>query len=165
MDPTTPAQPERELAFLRPAITGGLFLGILSTVPYLNLGCCLWLLAGGAMAAFLVNQQNPGKLKLGDGALAGILSGVVGTIISTVIMIPIQTAMYTPAMIAQMREQFKQLELPPDFMKQMEPMFTPGFSSMRLVAWAISFSILGGLFAMIGGILMVAALKRQKRVL
>ena len=115
------------------------------------------------MAAFLLNLQKPGQLKLGDGALAGVMSGLVGTVVSTIIMIPIQTLLYTPSTVAQMKEQFKQLQFPPDFLQQMEPMFTPGFSPLRLVAWAISFSIMGGLFAMIGGILMVAALNRQKR--
>jgi hypothetical protein len=167
MDPTTPAQAEKKLDFLRPAITGGIFLGVLSTVPFFNLGCCLWLLAGGGMAAFLVNRQRPGKLKLGDGALAGVSSGLVGTIVSTILSIPIQSAMYTPANIPEIRKQLdewaKAFDMPADFLKQMEPMLTPGFSATRLIAWAICFSIVSGLFAMVGGILTVAILNRQKR--
>jgi hypothetical protein len=166
MNPSPPAQPQRQLEFFRPAITGGIFLGVLSTVPFFNLGCCLWLLAGGGMAAFLVNRQRPGQLKLGDGALAGVSAGLVGTIVSTVLSIPIQSAMYTAANIPEIRKQLDEwstaLELPPDFVKQMEPMLTPGFSATRLVAWAICFSIVSGLFAMIGGILTVAMLNRQK---
>jgi hypothetical protein len=165
MDPT-PEQRQKKLDFLRPAITGGVFLGVLSTVPFLNLGCCLWLLAGGGIAAFLVNRQNPGKLKLGDGALAGVSSGLVGTIVSTLLTIPIQSVMYTAANLPQMREQLEQwskaFDMPPEFLKQMEPMLTPGFSAARLIAWAITFSIVSGLFAMIGGILTVSLLNRQK---
>jgi len=168
MEPTTPAQPQQELAFLKPAITGGIFLGVLATIPFVNLGCCLWLLAGGGLAAFLLDKQRPKGLKPGDGALAGVLSGLVGTIVSTLINIPLQAVMYTPASIAQLRETLaqlaKDLSLPPDFVKSMEPMLTPGFSSMRLLMGAISFSIIGGLLAMIGGILTVALLNRGKRI-
>ena len=167
MDPTTPAQPEKKLDFMRPAITGGIFLGVLSTVPFINFGCCLWLLAGGAMSTFLVNRQRPGQLKLGDGAFAGVSSGLVGTIVSTIINIPIQSAIYTAANIPEIRRQFeewaKAYDMPADFIKQMEPMLTPGFSATRLIVWAICFSIVSGLFAMIGGILTVAILNRQKK--
>jgi hypothetical protein len=166
MDPTTPAQPETKLDFLRPAITGGVFLGVLSTVPLINFGCCLWLLAGGSIATLLVNRQSPGKLKLGDGALAGVSSGLVGTIVSTLLTIPIQSATYTAANIPVMKKQLEQwskvLDMPPEFLKEMEPMLAPGFSAARLIAWAITFSIVSGLFAMIGGILTVALLNRQK---
>jgi hypothetical protein len=166
-EPTRPGQPQKELDFLRPAITGGMFLGVLSSLPIINFGCCLWLLAGGGLAAFLVNKQRPGGLKPGDGALAGVLSGLVGTIVSTLINIPLQTVMYTPAAVAEMREQFNkwvvEFKLPPDFLKQMEPMLMPGFSFPRLMMGTIAFSIVGGLFAMIGGILTVALLKRGKR--
>jgi hypothetical protein len=168
-EPTPPpAQPQKPLNFLRPAITGGLFLGVLSTVPIINFGCCLWILGGGGLATFLVNKQRPGGLKYGDGALAGVSSGLVGTIVSALINIPLQMVMYTPAAAAEMREQFTKwsidFNLPPDFVKQMEPMLTPGFSLARLLMGAISFSVVGGLFAMIGGILAVALLNRRKPV-
>jgi len=167
-EPTPPSQPPKELHFLRPAIVGGLFLGVLSTLPLVNFGCCLWTVLGGARATLLVNKQRPGGLKYGDGALAGVSSSLVGTIVSALINIPLQKAMYTEAAVPQMRQQFTEwamkFDLPPDFLKQMEPMLTPGFSLPRLVAWVISFSIVGGLFAMIGGILTVALLNRGKRV-
>lgn len=116
---------------------------------------------------FLVDKQRPGGLTFGDGALAGVLSGVVGTVVSTLISIPLQTVIYTPATVAQMRELYTQLakdfKLPPDFVQSMEPMLAIGFSSTRLVAWVTVFSILSGLFAMIGGILTVALLKRRRQ--
>ena len=142
-------------------------MGVLSTLPFLSVGCCLWTLIGGARATFLVNRQRPGGLQYGDGALAGVMSGLVGTIVSVLINIPLQTVMYTPAAVAELRTQFNQwavdFKLPPDFVKQMEPLLTPGFNLARLLMGTISFSIAGGLFAMIGGILTVALLKRGRR--
>lgn len=167
MQPTAPPQTPKELHFLKPAITGGLFLGALSAIPFVNLGCCLWIPGGGGIGAWLLDKQRPGGLKYGDGALVGVLSGLVGTIVSTLINIPVQAAMFTPAFVAQMHEQLKQArqiwpDLPPDFETSMAPFFTPGFNLARLLMGAISFSILGGLLAMIGGILMVALQKRRR---
>jgi len=170
MEPPTPTQPEKPLDFLRPAIAGGLFCGALSAIPLLNVGnclCCLWIQGGGGIAAWLLNKQRPGRLKYGDGALAGVLTGLVGTIVSSIISIPIQMIQFSPANVARMQEQFNELlkllpDAPPEFAQTMAPFFTPGFSMSRLLMGVISFSIVGGLFAMIGGILMVALLKRQR---
>lgn len=163
-EPITPSQPPKELDFLRPAITGGFWLGVLSSLPILVLGCCIWIPGGGGLAAWLLNKQRPGGLKYGDGALVGVLSGLVGTIVSTLVNIPIQMVMYTPAAVAQMKDQFNRLfpDLPPEFQESMARYFTPGFSLPRLLTGTISFSIVGGLFAMIGGILAVALLNRKR---
>jgi len=42
---------------LQPALLGGTFLGILSALPIVsaaNLCCCLWVVAGGVLAAYLL---------------------------------------------------------------------------------------------------------------
>jgi hypothetical protein len=39
---------------LQPALWGGVFIGVLSALPLVNLGnccCCLWVLVGGGLAA------------------------------------------------------------------------------------------------------------------
>jgi hypothetical protein len=78
---------------LMPAVWGGLFLGVLSTLPFVNLGnclCCMWVVGGGALAAYLLQQNQPAPITLGDGALVGLLAGLVGTIVSAVLAIPMQ---------------------------------------------------------------------------
>ena len=172
MEPAAQSQPQKELDFFKPALTGGLFLGALSSLPFLNIGnclCCLWIQGGGGIAAWLLNKQRPGTLKYGDGALVGVLSGLVGTVVSTLISIPVQIVLFTPALAAQMQEELDQLakqfpDLPPELKQSMAQYFAPGFNMSRVLMGTITFSIIGGLFAMIGGILTVALLKRRSRL-
>jgi hypothetical protein len=140
----------------------------MSSLPFIafgNLLCCLWIQAGGAIATWLLDKQRPGGLKYGDGALAGVMSSLVGTIVWAAVNIPIQVLFFTPEAAARMREQMALFRewLPPDFETQMEPLLEPGFNVSRLLTGVITFSIAGGLFAMIGGILMVALLNRPKK--
>src|SRR5262249_57366653 len=67
---------------LPPALVGGLILGILSAIPFVNLGnacCCLWVLIGGIVAAkMLINQSPVLPVGAGDGAAVGALAGAIG---------------------------------------------------------------------------------------
>ena len=74
---------------LKPALLGGLIVGVLSAIPFINYCCCIWGLGGGALAAFLYIKDSPTPVKMGDGAMVGALAGVVGGIIYLVIGLPI----------------------------------------------------------------------------
>jgi hypothetical protein len=65
---------------LQPAILGGIFMGILSALPYVEWGncCCLWVIGGGALGAYLMQQDSPAPVTLGDGALVGMFTGLIG---------------------------------------------------------------------------------------
>jgi hypothetical protein len=169
MEPATPSI-EKPLNFIKPAIAGGLFWGGLTAIPLINLGnslCCMWIQVGGAIGAWLLNRQKPGKLSYGDGALVGVMTGICGTAVSALIDIPVQMAI-TPAGAEQMKKAFTEVmkgwpDAPPDFQEQVSFLFTPGFNMSRFLVVVITFSIVGGLFAMIGGILTVALSKRHRR--
>jgi hypothetical protein len=64
-------------------LLGGLFIGVLSALPIVNLAncCCLWILGGGAIAAYLAQQQDPASFALMDGARVGFRAGIVGAVI------------------------------------------------------------------------------------
>ena len=57
--------------YTKPALIGGAAMGVLSALPIVNMGncCCLWVLGGGAIAAYLLQQDHPAPINLGDGAL------------------------------------------------------------------------------------------------
>ena len=79
---------------LKPAILGGLVVGILSAIgsliPFVgSFCCCLFSLAGGALAAFLYIKSSPTPVPIGDGAIVGGMAGVVGGIIYFIIALPI----------------------------------------------------------------------------
>jgi hypothetical protein len=64
-------------------LLGGLFVGVLSALPIINLAncCCLWILGGGAIAAYLAQQQHSGPFGLIDGARVGFRAGIFGAVI------------------------------------------------------------------------------------
>jgi len=64
-------------------LLGGLFIGVLSALPIVNLAncCCLWILGGGAIAAYLAQQQHSGPFGLMDGARIGFRAGIFGAVI------------------------------------------------------------------------------------
>ena len=46
-------------AMLMPAVWGGFFIGVLSALPIVgaaNLCCCLWVICGGMVAAYLLSR-------------------------------------------------------------------------------------------------------------
>jgi hypothetical protein len=80
---------------LQPALLGGVAMGVLSALPVINLAncCCAWILFGGGLAAYLMQQGRPTPISAGDGALVGLLAGVVGAVVWTVVSIPLNAAM------------------------------------------------------------------------
>jgi hypothetical protein len=69
----------------QPALLGGLFIGVLSSLPVvsvLNLCCCLWVVMGGVLVTYLQQQKQPDPLETADAVVAGLVAGVVGAVIS-----------------------------------------------------------------------------------
>lgn len=82
-------------AKFQPALLGGVTIGVLSALPVINLAncCCAWILFGGALAAYLMQQNHPEPIQTGDGAIVGLLAGVVGAFVWLIVSVPISTAL------------------------------------------------------------------------
>ena len=82
-------------AKLQPALLGGVTIGVLSALPVINLAncCCAWILFGGALSAYLMQQNHPEPIQVGDGAIVGLLSGIIGSFVWLVVSVPISTAL------------------------------------------------------------------------
>jgi hypothetical protein len=77
---------------LKPAIIGGVVIGLLSIIPIVGLGnvcCCLWAILGGLLATYLYVKNSPVPASPGDGAILGAIAGAVGGVIVIVLGIPI----------------------------------------------------------------------------
>src|SRR5438034_1868234 len=77
---------------LKPAIIGGVVLGLLTARPFINwanICCCLWAIVGGALASYVYIKGSPTPAKAGDGAIVGVIAGVIGAAIYVVIGIPL----------------------------------------------------------------------------
>jgi hypothetical protein len=75
-----------------PAFLGGLFMGVLSVLPIVNAAnacCCLWVVIGGVLAAWVMQQNHPFPVTPGQGALVGFLAGLIGFGVMLVASIPV----------------------------------------------------------------------------
>lgn len=78
--------------YLQPALLGGLVMGVLSALPVISAGnvcCCLWVVAGGLTAAYLLQQNRATPISPADGAIVGLLAGVIGAGVQFLLSIPI----------------------------------------------------------------------------
>lgn len=166
--PEKPA-PLPPLDFLQPALAGGMFLGLLSSLPIISAGnalCCMWVLLGGGIAATLLMKQRPTGITYGDGAFVGVLSGLFGAIVGTIVHIPVQ--IITSRLVESQQEKFEALfreygvEGPlRDWMLRV----VSGEISLGTILFTFFANLLmWSLFAMVGGILAVAIMnKRMQR--
>lgn len=166
--PTRPQAPLPELDFLQPALTGGMFLGLLSSVPVISAGnclCCMWVLLGGGVAAVLLTKQRPINLiTYGDGAFVGVMSGLFGAVVGTIVQMSFR------AIASQFFEsQQQQLEEVLNKMGAEGPVrdWVLRAASGEISVGTIAFTFLSNLlvfalFAMIGGILAVAILNKRQ---
>jgi hypothetical protein len=132
---------------LKPALLGGLIVGVLSAIPIINYCCCIWTLGGGVLAAYLYIQSSPTPVKIGDGAMVGGLAGVIGGVIYFVLSLPINIFFGMAAMEGQLAR--SGIQLP--------------FSGMVLliISSLLGAVILAGLTTL-GGILGVAIFEKRK---
>jgi len=156
---------------VQPALYGGLVMGVLSALPIIsagNLCCCLWIVTGGLVAAYVLQQREPTPITPGDGALVGLMAGVVGAFVGLVISIPVTFLM------APMERQIVQRVLensgnmPPEFREMMER-YSGGDVRMTLAAHVVRLTIslvmmliLGAIFSTLGGLLGAVFFKKPQ---
>jgi hypothetical protein len=139
---------------LQPALLGGVVIGVLSALPIINLAncCCAWILFGGGLAAYLMQQQRPAPISVGDGALVGLLAGAIGAIVWTVVAIPLSAMLvgFESGMIDNVLSNAS--EMPPDVRSFLESLRG---GPVHGIAAVIGFFLTAGVctvFGMIGGL-------------
>jgi hypothetical protein len=147
-------------AKLQPALLGGLAMGVLSVLPIINIPncCCAWVVFGGGLAAYLMQQNHPEPITAGDGAIVGLLAGVIGAVIWAALSIPIGLLVgpLQGAFIERMLENAR--DIPPELREMLENMRGNGLT-MGIGTIAAFFGMLiigtgiGAVFGAIGGIL------------
>jgi uncharacterized protein YneF (UPF0154 family) len=73
----------------KPALLGGLIVGLLSAIPILNYCCCVWAIGGGGLASYLYIKSSPTRVNTGDGAMLGGLAGLIGAVLYLIVGVPI----------------------------------------------------------------------------
>ena len=149
---------------LQPALLGGVFIGVMSALPIVNMGnccCCLWVLAGGVLAVYLRQQNSAVPLTAAEGALMGLLAGVIGGVIGALLSIPIQMLMGPMQQEWMTRIMTGNEDMPPEVREMMDKMMTGNALGAAGVFFIIMNVITSAIFGMLGGLLGVAIFKRN----
>ena len=145
---------------MQPAFFGGLFIGVLSALPFvsgLNLCCCLWVITGGVLTSYLLQERAPLPITAGDGAVAGLLAGAIGAILAW--LLGLGFALMQGLTGAESLDQIPQGDLPPEIVDVFERMRELP-ASVWYIAPLFIFLLAFPIFGMLGGLLGVAIFKR-----
>jgi len=144
---------------LQPALLGGLFIGVLSALPVVNLFncCCLWIIGGGVLSAYLLQQNQPTAIQVADGALVGLFAGLFGGVLGTVLSIPLErmTNQFARGLIEQVLDRAHDV---PDELRSALENFGTGPTLMAFKFFTSA--VIGAIFGMLGGILGAAIFKK-----
>jgi hypothetical protein len=141
---------------LQPALLAGVAIGVLSALPVVNMVnacCCAWVICGGALAAYLMQQNHPAPITTGDGAIVGLLAGLFGAVVGTVLSIPLTMMMgpFQAEMMERMLESAR--DMPPEAREFLESMSGGAAMGIGLVFTFFMMSVTGAIFGLVGGIL------------
>lgn len=147
--------PEKPNKFT-PALYGGIIIGVISGIPFLNLlncCCCAGVLLGGALAVFFYKndlREGMAPLTSGDaielGAIAGVIGAVIGSILTAGFLATLGNVNAEPFL--GILDMFKD-KVPPEALEEAEAKIRAGgFSILNLVMSLVIdtvFGLLGGL--------------------
>ena len=141
-------------AKLQPALLGGVTIGVLSALPVINLAncCCAWILFGGALSAYLMQQSHPEPVQSGDGAIVGLLAGIVGAFVWVIVSVPIGMAMlpFQSQMAGRMMRDAA--EMAPELRSMIENMSGAPAIGIGLIVGFFVMLVVSSLFGMLGGL-------------
>jgi hypothetical protein len=148
---------------LKPAIIGGVVLGILSVIPFVNwanICCCLWAILGGALASYLYIKNSPVRATPGDGAILGALAGLVGAVISVIIGIPLSILM-SGVMIGIVVRLMESIN--PSQSEMIRTQIMAGQTVARAIVNGLILAVLLVVFSTLGGLIGVPIFEKRKR--
>lgn len=139
----------------QPALLGGLFIGVLSSLPIVNAAnicCCLWVVSGGLLTTYLLQQSHPEPVEGSEAALEGLIAGFIGGALASIVALTLFTAAGS-AIQDQLRTQLEQNSQIPSEMRDRMLVFLTG-RNLALVQVLVTlptyavFGLLGGLLGL-----------------
>ena len=144
-----------------PALYGGIVIGLISSIPYLNFVnclCCAGVLLGGFLSVFFYTRDltaDMPPLSSGDALQLGALAGVFGAIISSVIFIVMFELIGGSEFMYEM-ETYSD-HLPPEMFEMMQNLVESGV--VFFVIMMAASIIIDTLFGLLGGLIGYAVFK------
>ena len=135
-------------------------MGVLSALPIISAGnacCCLWVVSGGIIAAYLFQQNQTTPITPADGALIGLLAGLAGALVRFLVAIPIDI-LVAPMEQAMLQRMLDMGTLPPDVRDLLDRYRRVGamggaFFIISRIVGLMFWVFAGGIFSTLGGLL------------
>ena len=135
-------------------------MGVLSALPIIAAGnacCCLWVVSGGVIAAYLFQQNKTTPITPADGALVGLLAGLTGAVVRFFVAIPIDF-LVAPMEQAMLQRMLDMGTFPPEVRDMMERYGRGGamngaFLVISRIVGLMFWIFVGGVFSTLGGLL------------
>ena len=145
---------------LKPALIGGVILGILSAIPAVNYCCCIWAAVGGLIAANMYIKSSPNPVTPADGAVVGAIAGAIGVVLIFVIGIPLQL-IFGAAMMSMMSGIVQNAD-PSQAAQMREAIAAGGIGFGRAIMSALMSGVVAVIFSALGGLLGVSLFEKRK---
>lgn len=138
---------------------GGMFIGLISMVPYVGYGFVIWAFFGGILAAYLFIQSSAQAVEKNKGVLIGGLAGLSGGVINLI----------GSSLIALLYFMWFLLYPPTEFMKDavgnpIDPTLASAFYG-AIIVWQIIFQFIFILpivvFGLLGGLVGTAIFAKR----
>jgi hypothetical protein len=152
---------------IKPALFGGLIIGLISGIPFLNLLnclCCAGVLFGGLMSVYFYKQDlppgGPGVTSSDSmqlGALAGVIGAITGNIIAAIILLAAGNVA-GQAMLSFFDSSGILDKMPPEAVDQMERNISTGGLSVFTVIFSIVIDVI---FGLLGGLIGYSMFKQK----
>jgi hypothetical protein len=147
----------------QPSLLGGLFVGVLSVLPFVeaaNICCCLWGVTGGILTVYLQQQRQDTPIDTSQAALGGLIAGLIGGLFFVIKMV----FMMDPSdpvrqdEIMRTMERFLGDSVSPEVRDQVtafanSPMFRAAMGGIWLLMFAV--------FTMLGSLIGVALFRKK----
>ena len=144
-------------------------MGVLSALPIISAGnacCCLWVVSGGLVAAYLFQQNRSTPMTPADGALVGLLAGLAGAFIRFAVAIPIDL-LVAPMEQAMLQRVLEMGTLPPEMRDVLDRYgrgaATGGYFIISHIFSLMFWLLAGGVFSTVGGTLGALMFKQQNQ--
>jgi uncharacterized membrane protein YqgA involved in biofilm formation len=145
----------------QPALLGGLFIGVLSVLPVVNMAnycCCLWVVAGGVLVVYLQQQGKPTPVETGEAVGGGLLAGLVGAVITSVVVF-VMLGLGNEAIQEGLREALSQNpDLPPGMRDTITSLLTS--RNLGLMVAFVTLPVYA-VFGMLGSLLGLAFFRKK----
>ena len=145
----------------QPAFLGGLFIGVLSSLPVVNIAncCCLWVIVGGGLTTYLLQQGRPDPVESSEAALFGLMAGLIGGIL----YVAVTAVMLSGAVGANFLDQFReQMNNNPEIPAEVRDRITSlmGGGALAIIVAAVTIPIYA-VFSLIGALIGFAIFKKK----